>query len=88
MKQNSVSWNIISWFLGVLFLVLSVLYAIFIHFIPAGIYLLLSLLYLPPVVRFIKQKTGFGISPIILGILAFFVLWYTLAVGELIEYFE
>jgi len=88
MKQESKTWNIICWFLGILFLVLAVLYLIYIHPIPAGIYLVLSLLYLPPIVRYVKQKTGFGISPIILGILAFFVLWYTLAVGELIEYFE
>lgn len=88
MKTDSTSWNIIAWFLGLLFLVIGILNLIYIHPVPAGIYTLLSLLYLPPLARYVNQKTGFGISPIILIILAFLVLWFTLGVGELMEYFE
>lgn len=88
MKQQSTSWQIISWTLGLLFVLLSILYLIYIHPTPAAIYLVLSLLYLPPVVKVVKRTTGLSISPILLLLLAFLVLWYTLAVGELIEYFE
>lgn len=88
MKTNSTSWNIIAWFLGILFLTIGILNLIYIHPVPAGIYMLLSLLYLPPITRYVKQKTGFRISPIILIILAFLVLWFTLGVGDLMEYFE
>lgn len=87
-KQPSRIWILFSWFMAVLFVVLAVLYLIYIHPIPAAIYALLSLLYLPPAVQYFRNKTGRTLSPIILGILAFLVLWYTLAVGELIEYFE
>ncbi|MDH3697940.1 MAG: hypothetical protein OEQ81_04695 [Flavobacteriaceae bacterium] len=88
MKTDTTSWNIIAYFLGSLFLVIGILNLIYIHPVPAGIYILISLLYLPPIARFMKQKAGFAISPIILILLAFLVLWFTLGVGDLMEYFE
>ena len=88
MKTDTTSWNIIAYFLGSLFLVIGILNLIYIHPVPAGIYMLLSLLYFPLIARYMKQRTGFGISPIILIILAFLALWFTLGVGDLMEYFE
>ena len=88
MKSESTSWNIIAWFLGLLFLLIGVLNLTYIHPVPAVIYVLISLLYLPPFVQYTKRKTGLSISPVILILLAFLLLWFTLGVGDLMEYFE
>jgi len=54
-----------------------------------GVFLLvLSLIYFPPIQRFIEQKTGFpipGMAKILLGI---FILWASLGVGELFDKIE
>jgi hypothetical protein len=50
--------------------------------------LLLSLIYYPPIQRFIEQKTGFpipGMAKLLLGI---FILWASLGVGELFDKIE
>lgn len=77
-----------SWTFAVVFFVLGVLNAIFIHLVPAAFYILLSLFYIPQTNTFLKRKLGFSIPPIAKLIVGLFVLWATLAVGDLMEMFE
>ena len=77
--------NITSWIFGVVFLVIGVLNAILVHPVPGIFYLLLSLVYFPPVSILIKKKLGFEIpfwAKVVLGLV---ILWGTLAVGDLAE---
>jgi hypothetical protein len=85
MKNKSETWHIVSWVIGVLFVALGILYFIFVHPVPALIYLVLSIIYIPPLDAMIKRRFGFSIPIWIKIILAFLIIWYTLAVGELIE---
>ena len=61
---------------------------IYIHPVPGLIYLALSAFYIPPVNAVIEKKAGLTIPVAPKMILALFILWYTLAVGELVELFE
>lgn len=77
--------NIISWIFGIVFLVTGVLNAILVHPVPGIFYLLLSLVYFPPVSVYIKKKLGFTIPFWVKAVLGLVVLWGTLAVGDLAE---
>lgn len=77
--------NIISWLFGAIFLVTGVLNAVLVHPVPGIFYLLLSLVYFPPVSVFVKKKFGLAIpfwAKVVLGLV---ILWGTLAVGDLAE---
>lgn len=74
--------------IALLFLLLGILNAIYIHHIPATFYILISLFYIPPLVRRVRDKVGFGIPRILKLLFALFIIWATLAVGELMELFE
>ncbi len=78
----------IFWVIALFFLLLGILNAIYIHHIPAIFYILISLFYIPPLVRWVKEKSGFGIPRMLKLLFALFILWATLAVGELMELFE
>ncbi|MFH1412436.1 MAG: hypothetical protein ABIG10_00185 [bacterium] len=80
--------NIISWIFGIVFFVIGVLNMFLVHPVPGGFYLLLSLVYFPPVSAIFKKRLGFSIPYIVKIILGFVILWGTLAVGELMEMFE
>jgi len=80
--------DIISWFLLSIFVLLGVLNLIFIHLVPGIFYLAFSLFFCPPLGNLARDKRRIKIAYWIKIIVAFFVLWGTLAVGELTEYFE
>ncbi|MBT8206153.1 MAG: hypothetical protein KJO20_12320 [Eudoraea sp.] len=88
MNIKSKTWDTIFWVIAILFLLLGILNAIYIHQIPAIFYMLISLFYVPPLARSAKEKLGFGIPRIIKLLFALFILWATLAIGELMELFE
>ena len=88
MSRPSPTWNIISWIVGLIFIFLGIMNLIYIHHIPGLIYLVLFPFYLPPTNEWIRKTVGFTIPLIPKMVLAFFILWYTLAVGELVELFE
>ncbi|MBT8238685.1 MAG: hypothetical protein HKP38_07265 [Croceitalea sp.] len=71
-----------------LFVVLGVLNLFLIHPVPGVFYMLLSLVYLPPLNRYLKAKLKFSIPTAIKLVVAFLVLWGTLGVGDLMELFE
>ena len=80
--------NIFSWFLMLLFVLLGVLNLIYIHPIPGLFYLVLSLFYCPPLVYWLAHRVSFVVPYYFKVIVAFLILWATLAVGDLVEYFE
>lgn len=77
--------NITSWIFGAVFFVIGALNAILVHPVPGIFYLLLSLIYLPPVSAFIKKKLGLAIPFWVKIVLGLVILWGTLAVGDLAE---
>ncbi len=77
--------NIISWIFGVIFFVTGILNAFLVHLVPGVFYLLLSFIYLPPANAILKKRFGFSIPFVAKIILGLFILWGTLAVGELVE---
>ena len=88
MKTKSKIWDTVFWGIAILFVLLGILNAIYIHHIPAIFYILISLFYVPPLVRRVRKKIGLGIPRIIKLLFALFILWATLAIGELMEYYE
>ena len=88
MNSTSNAWTITSWILGILFIVVGVLNVFLVHVVPGVIYIHISSVYLPPVNDFLKKKSGFLIPVVVKIIMAIAILWFTLAVGDLMEIFE
>ena len=56
-----------------------------VHHVPGVFYLILSIFYSPPTNKFFGKKLGFSIPLTVKIVLGLFILWATLAVGELVE---
>ena len=77
--------NFVSWVLTAIFLVLGVMNLILIHPVPGIFYILFASIFMPPFTTWLKYKTG-RIIPLWIKItLGLFILWGTLAVGDLAE---
>jgi len=87
MKGNIMTSQILSWLFGIVFFVIGVLNVFLVHPVPGVFYLLLSLVYFPPVNTILKKRVGFSIPPVVNIILGLVILWGTLAVGDLAELF-
>jgi len=81
-------WNPYSWILFIIFFSIGVLNILLIHPIPGIIYVLLSTVYLPPFSKYLNVKFRIKIPIIFKVILAFFILWFTLGLSDLMELFE
>ena len=89
MAENKLQlWNPYSWIICAIFFSIGVLNMILIHPLPGFIYILISLIYLPPLSKYIKVKLHLAMPIILKVILAVLVLWFTLGVGDLMEIFE
>lgn len=67
--------KILSYFFGILFIIIGVLNLFLVHSVPGFFYLLLSLIYFPEIDIVIKKKIGFTISIKIKIILGFVIIW-------------
>jgi len=56
-----------------------------VHPVPGIFYLLLSLVYFPPINTLLKKRFGFAIPTVVKIIFGLVILWATLAVGDLAE---
>jgi hypothetical protein len=74
-----------SWGFCLLFLITGILNTIFVHIVPGVFYVLLSIFFFPPTNNFLKKRFGFSIHPLVKLPIGLFVLWASLAVGELVE---
>lgn len=78
--------NIISWLLAIVVFAIGIINTFWGNDPFFGIFLiLLSLVYLPPVNFMIKEKFGFSIPLILKILLAVFIIWAALGVGELFD---
>lgn len=71
------------WLFGLTVFAIGVLNMLLVHPVPGLIYLLLSLLYFPPVNDLFREKVGFSIPLVIKIILGIVILWFTLGVSDL-----
>ncbi|WP_336515063.1 hypothetical protein [Pollutibacter soli] len=85
LKYNTLIGNFVSCTFGMIAAAIGVLnmfwgndpfFGIFIFF--------LAFLFFPPLTQLIKRITGFSLSPLAKMILALFILWISLGVGELL----
>ena len=70
---------------GLVFVLLGIMNILWVHSLPGLFYLILASVYLTPLNDFITRKLGSSKSFYITIIFGFFVLWGTLAVGDLAE---
>ena len=88
MKSSSTRSPFTNWIFVSIFLILGIFNLILIDPIPGVFYLLLAFIYLPSTNMWIQTKFGFKI-PFVLKIIVFlFVIWATMAVGDLFELVE
>jgi len=85
MNKESNTKIIISWILGLILLTIGILNIILVDPLPGIIYILLSLIYFPPIMRFIKKNIGLSISFTTKLVMWFVIMWPTLGVGDLAE---
>lgn len=74
---------IISSIFGILIIILGVFYLVLVHFVPAIICFLLSLIYFPFADELLKRKFGFPVPLIVKILLGIFIIWFTLGVSDL-----
>lgn len=75
--------RVISWLLGAIVLAIGVANLVWVHPVPGGVFLLLSLLYFPPADALFRKMFGFTVplpAKIILGLV---IIWFTLGVSDL-----
>ena len=85
MKNSFSITGIVSWILGLMIFTLGILNLLLIHPVPGLVYILLSLLFFPPVEDLLRLKLGFSVPFPVLLALAFLIFWFTLGVGDLAE---
>jgi hypothetical protein len=77
--------DIICWFLGFVFLAISILNLMLVHLVPAVFYFLFSLIYFSVIHTFLLRKLNINIPFKIKILLAFLLFWGTLAVTDLAD---
>ena len=75
--------NFFSSLFALLVFVTGIANLIWVHAVPGVVYLLLSLVYLPPVNDFLQKRFGFSIPPIIKIMLGILLIMFTLGVSDL-----
>ena len=83
MEQRINITDIISWLFAALVFTAGVANLFLVHPVPGFAYLLISLVYLPPVDDMLKRKFGFSILPIVKIILGIIIIMFTLGVSDL-----
>jgi hypothetical protein len=83
MHNRPTIWTISGWSFGLLVLIIGVLNLILVHPVPGIAYLLISLVYFPPVNTYLKSKLGFGIPVIVKILLGIVLIMFTLGVSDL-----
>lgn len=83
MEQRITIPNIISCLFATLVFTAGIANIFLIHPVPGVAYLLLSLVYLPPVDYMLKRRFGFSILPIVKIILGIVIILFTFGVSDL-----
>lgn len=89
MNNRSITSDIVSWFLGTVFLAIGLINIFWGNDPGYGIFVgLLAFLFFPPVAVMIKNITGFAVPWIVKILVGVFILWSALGVGELFDKIE
>ena len=83
MKDDVMTSHIISWIFGIIVFAIGVLNLFLVHPVPGAIYLLLSLVYLPPANAVLRKSIGFSIPLVVKIILGIIIIMFTLGVSDL-----
>lgn len=83
MNNNVKTFPIINWLFGIVVFAIGVSNLFLVHAVPGVVFLLLSLIYFPPVISILKQRFGFFIPLIVKIILGLVIIWFTLGVSDL-----
>lgn len=83
MKDDTIISQIISWIFGITVFAVGILNIFLVHLVPGVVYLVLSLIYLPPANAVFKKKLGFSIPIAVKIILGIFIIMFTLGVSDL-----
>lgn len=78
-------WQKVSWLFAILLILIGVLNMMQVHAVPGLIYMLFSLLYIPPVNHYFKNKWGISIPGWLKFVVGFLIIWFTLGMGDLAE---
>lgn len=88
-NQTSLTGNIISWLFGIIFLAIGLINIFWGNDLWFGVFIaLLSFVFFPPVNMLIKNIAGFSIPVVAKIVVALFILWASLGVGELFDKIE
>jgi hypothetical protein len=75
--------SLTGWLFGLTVFAIGVLNIVLVHPVPGVVYLLLSLLYFPPISKLFMEKVGFSASPVVKIIIGILIIWFTLGVSDL-----
>ena len=82
----SIGWNILSWIFGIFVFAIGVVNTFWGNDPGFGIFLiLLSFVYFPPAIGLFTRLTGFSIHWVLKVLLAIFIIWAAVGVGELFD---
>jgi hypothetical protein len=79
---------IVSWLFGLVLVIIGVMNLFLVHPVPGIAYLLLSLIYFPPVTAWLKDKYRISIPVIVKILLGVFIIMFTLGVSDLAEMYH
>jgi len=79
---------IAGWLFGMILVIIGVMSLFLVHPVPGRAYLLLSLIYFPPVTGWLKEKYRIRIPVIVKIILGIFIMMFTLGVSDLAEMYH
>ncbi|MER2997684.1 hypothetical protein [Pontibacter populi] len=83
MHNRPTIWIIVGWIFALIVVTIGVLNLFLVHPVPGIAYLLISLVYFPPVNSYIRSKFGFGIPAIVKILLGIVLIMFTLGVSDL-----
>ena len=82
--MNKIHFGLIAgWLFGLSLVIIGVMNIFLVHPVPGIAYLLLSMIYFPPVTGWLKDKYRIRIPEVIKIILGVFIMMFTLGVSDL-----
>jgi hypothetical protein len=75
--------NLVSWAFAILLVVIGILNLALVHPVPGIGYLVLSLLYFPPVNALLQERVGFSVPLLVKIMLGVLLILFTLGVSDL-----
>jgi len=88
MKVKTNLYSIGGWAFGTAVIIVGLLNVALVHVVPGVVYLILSLVYLPPSSDLLTKKLGFSIPlfiKVVMGVAIFFFTWGVSDLGDLID---